>query len=227
MSRSLAVVITGGAAAAGGSLARLFAADGHRVLLATRSSSAVPRAKDVTTVIHDLSSDHGASDLAADALHRLGRLDVWMNCAGRCHGHCYLRTAPPHRLAEELRSNALAGLLGTRAGLAAGAHVFNVLGGSGDSTPGFAGYGMAKAGMLHLTRSLRRELRGSPAPPGLHTIHPGDLADPLLLEDQQEDRPAAPWQHADAVAAELYPWMLRVVRGNTPAADLWLTGRRR
>ena len=94
-------LVTGGSKGIGRAVAKTLAAEGARVVICSRDASALKQAATdieretggrVETVPGDLSQPSEVSRVAADALTRLGRLDILENNAGAIKGGDFLAT---------------------------------------------------------------------------------------------------------------------------------------
>jgi NADP-dependent 3-hydroxy acid dehydrogenase YdfG len=82
------IVITGASAGIGAELAKQLAAKGAKVVLAARRKAELDRVaaelgKDALAVVTDVTRRSDVDRLASAALERFGRIDVWVNNAGR------------------------------------------------------------------------------------------------------------------------------------------------
>jgi len=112
-----------------------------------------------------------------------------------------------------------------------GGHIFVVdgAGAGGRAVPGFAAYGAAKAGVASLARSLAAELAAAspPVPVGVHTLSPGMVLTPLLLEGASAATKRTAFgvfaEQPETVAAFLVPRARSVVaRGGPRSAAIRL-----
>jgi NADP-dependent 3-hydroxy acid dehydrogenase YdfG len=82
------VVITGASAGIGATLARLLGANGAKLVLAARREPELDKiasqsGSETLTVLTDVTRRSDVQRLAEAALERFGRIDVWVNNAGR------------------------------------------------------------------------------------------------------------------------------------------------
>lgn len=176
--------MTGAAAGLGLAVARLLAADGVRVVGVDVDGSALARAAEEVGLepVHGDVAEWATHERAADAAERLGRLSGWVNNAGiDLQGGAHEVT--PDEVERGLRillAGAIAGsavavrrMLPARTG-----SIVNV-----SSIQGIAGfprylvYGVAKAGMIQIARSLAVDY----GPFGIrcNTVLPGTMDTPL------------------------------------------------
>ena len=94
-----AVLVTGGSKGIGKATAHAMAAEGARVVICSRNQAALDdtaravkkdTGKDVESIAVDLSTLEGVERAAAEAVRRLGRLDVLVNNAGAIKGGDFL-----------------------------------------------------------------------------------------------------------------------------------------
>ncbi|KXZ52908.1 hypothetical protein GPECTOR_8g287 [Gonium pectorale] len=199
----LSIVLTGGSRGLGKALARELLAGGDRVLITSRGQEAVDAAvaelreevlaaggrdPQIFGVAADVSDAAGVAAVEAAAVAAFGRVDAWVNNAGYSGSFQTMTDQTDEQVAQVVRTNLLGTLLCTRQALRlfasqpGGGHVFNMDGAGADgfATPNYAAYGATKAGIAHLTATLRRELEGTPV--RLHTVSPGMILTDLLLE---------------------------------------------
>jgi short-subunit dehydrogenase len=167
------VVITGGSSGIGAALAEQLAAGGDRVVLVARGAAALEAVAArcgpgrAHAVVADVSLLREADRVASQALRSLGRIDVWVNCAGRGI------TRKPSEVTEAdvgemMRANVLTAIHGTQAVLphfrARGTgHLINVSSMLGriPMVPFRSAYNGAKHFLNAWTASLRVELAES------------------------------------------------------------------
>ncbi len=151
------VLVTGGTRGIGAAIADAFAADGATVAVCGRRE---PEGGAHAFFPADVREPEACQALIDAVLARFGRLDVLVNNAGGSPA-VDAATASP-RLSEKIvRLNLLAPLWLARAAQAAmgdGGVIVNVASVAGlRAAPTVAAYGAAKAGLIHLTRSLAVE----------------------------------------------------------------------
>lgn len=170
------VFITGASQGLGAELARLFAAQGARLVLTARRAPALDaiareleKATDLIAVAGDVADDEHVRSLANAALHRFGRVDVLINNAST------LGASPMPQL-EQLDRSTFSRLMDVN--VRAPLHIAQLLlpqmrsRGFGlivnvtsdaavQAYPGWGGYGSSKAALEHLSRILAEELSGS------------------------------------------------------------------
>lgn len=215
-------LVTGGAGGIGQAVARALSGAGARVVLAGRSEAALqavrlPRAP---AMIVSLDVRDGAAweRAVATVLRDLGRLDVLVHNAGVLEvGTLESRTVEAIRSIVD--TNLTGALLGTRAALPAlresrGAIVHVASLGGLVPMPFEAAYGATKAGLRHLSFSLRAELAGAGV--AVSVVSPGSVETEQLAEELRHDEAslsfADPPLHPDAVGRAV----LAAIRGGAP-----------
>ena len=141
----------------------------------------------------DVGDAEAVSRLADFAKEKLGRVDIWINNAGRNGGKKPLWEQDPDALMGVVGCNLMGVLLCTRAAINLlrtqndRAHIFNVTGSGvkGEATPGWSAYGATKRGMPQFTASVLKEMDkyGGVTNVSLHTMSPGMVFTDMLLED--------------------------------------------
>jgi 3-oxoacyl-[acyl-carrier protein] reductase len=199
--RGRTAVVTGAAVGIGRQTAITFAQAGADVVLVDLDEVALKQAAievqsagvSATAAVVDVSSKEAVDALAAQTLAERGRIDVWANVAG------IIRYSPVVDASEaDLRTVIDVNLLGTfwcaaaaaRAMTAAGqGSIINVASAAADMpSPTCAGYGMTKAAVVNLTKTLAAEI--GPAGVRVNAIAPGWIETPMTLNRFGDDNAA-------------------------------------
>lgn len=185
--RGKVVVVTGASSGIGAELARIVGERGGRPVLAARRepelrAAAARAGADAHVVVTDVTRRAEVEQLLASALERHGRVDAWVNNAGR--GITRMVSALTDEDVEEMvRVNVLSALYGMQVVLPhfqerGSGHIVNVSSVLGRLAlvPHRSAYSAAKHALNALTASLRLELRDDW--PGIHvsTVSPGVVA---------------------------------------------------
>ena len=180
------VLVTGGSAGLGRHIARTYARQGARVVIAARGVQQLQSTADqlrgeggdVTGIAADICQQQQVDDLLAQVFDRFGGLHVLVNNAGRSGRQLASETSPEQHL-EMLELNFLALVRCTRAALPgliqSQGHLVNL--GSLSSkvaTPYLGAYPASKFAVAAYTQQLRLEL----GPQGVHVllVCPGPIA---------------------------------------------------
>lgn len=226
-------VITGGASGIGEATVRLFVAEGAQVVIAdiqdARGQALAAELGVHTAYIHtDVTREDEVQGALAEAVGRFGRLDVLFNNAGV--------PGPTGPIAEttladyDLAMNVL--LRGVFLGLRHAAPIMTAQrSGSIISTASVAGletghaphiYSAAKAGVIHLTRSVSKELAEQGV--RVNCICPGGIATPIFgktfgLDDAAADQSV---EKMKALLARSQPIRRAGLPDDIAQAALWL-----
>lgn len=215
MNNRLNIIVTGGSRGLGRSLVHELVTRGHRVVYTTRRqinnviviNHPIQPSTNVLAVQCDVScaSDVAALFVRASEFFPSGeRLHAVIHNAAVSGGYGTLVDMSDETLSDIVNTNLLGTLLcckysclatATRndaKGSTKPAHVFLVVGAGSDgsATPCFAPYGSTKAAVMQLSRSLRDESKNSKNPrcnARIHTISPGMMPTPLLLNNLPSD----------------------------------------
>lgn len=190
------VVITGASSGIGKATALAFAKEGASLTLAARRKSALDDTvaacealgAPATAVAVDVTDPDAVDGLADAAVRRFGRIDVWVNNAGVTMFSPFLET-PLDDLRRVVDVNVFGYVNGARAALPwmreQGSGVLvNVGSVVGDTPQPYASaYGMSKAAVRSLSRSLRAELRIEGLPEvRVCTVMPATVDTPIYRE---------------------------------------------
>src|SRR5580698_8234694 len=181
------IVITGASAGIGAELAKQLGAMGAKVVLAARRKAeldavAAATGKDALAVVTDVTKRQDVEHLAKAALARFGRIDVWVNNAGRGISRS-VGELTDDDLDAMWRDNMKSVVYGIQAVLPHfksrnEGQIINVSSGLSrvPFAPVRAAYGAVKSAVNMLTASLRVELRATH--PGIHVtlLLPGVVA---------------------------------------------------
>lgn len=162
------VIVTGGAGGIGSRIAKTFAAQGARVIIASRDAD---KLNHVAAEINnqglacsakacDVTDPDQVEKLMADTEEEFGRIDVMVNNAG---GAMFVK--PPEKLRPEqwraaidLNLNSVfycSAAAGQRMIQQGGGRILNISSVAGvKNSPAFVHYGAAKAGVINLTKSM-------------------------------------------------------------------------
>lgn len=184
--RGQVALITGASRGLGLEVARAFATRGAKLVLVARGqpdldavANELRRATEVEAVVADVSED--AEHVVESAIRRFGRVDVLVNNASELGPSPMppLEEYPWQELERVLRVNVLAplhltqlvlpGMRARRAGV-----VINVTSDAGvEAFPGWGGYGLSKAALEHMSRTLAAELEDGGV--RVYVVDPGDM----------------------------------------------------
>jgi len=205
-----AVVVTGSTKGVGRGLAEQFIRRGHDVAISSRGQADIDRAVGelnaigpgrCTGTVCDVTDPDAVQALWDHAAGELGRVDIWINNAGRAIGRHLVHELPVHDIEVMVDSNLKGAIFGSQVAIrgfraqGSGA-LYNVLGGSYDGkmlTPRMGVYSSTKAGIWRLTQYLLRENKDTGIL--ICTISPGMLITENWFEEQKQLSDAE-WQKA-------------------------------
>jgi NAD(P)-dependent dehydrogenase (short-subunit alcohol dehydrogenase family) len=180
------VVVTGSTRGIGRAVAEACARSGARVVVSSRSESAVracvgdfKRAGlDASGFTADVSSDADVKELFEKSLALFGKIDVWVNNAGISGGYRSVQSMSPEEIRQVIDTNLLGTFYSCRLVIpyfisAGGGVIVNLSGRGGrlKPSPWQSAYAASKAGVTSLTRSLAAENRGKPI--SINCLFPG------------------------------------------------------
>lgn len=239
------VVITGSTRGIGLGMASEFRRLGHSVVVSSRGDAAVERATvelkaapgagEVIGIACDVGDRAQVQALWDGAAKALGRIDIWINNAGLTGPKRPVSALTDAEIAPVIQANIWGMIHGTQIPLAGmeaqgGGKVFNFegFGSDGMTAPGLTVYGLTKRALTYFTKSVNKEIKGSPVLLG--TISPGIVVTDLLEESKDED--PARWEKtvkmynilADKVET-VAPWLVaQVLAAEKPGTAIrWLT----
>jgi 3-oxoacyl-[acyl-carrier protein] reductase len=180
-------VVTGAARGIGQQTAVTYAKAGARVVIADRLKEGLAETEaligdGVVVVPTDVSDKTAVDDLARQAVHATGRIDVWANVAGVINNFMVIDATP-----EDVKAILDVNLMGVYWGCAAAGRVMSVAGsgaivnvasaGGETPAPSLSAYGISKAGVIQLTRIVAAEL----GPKGVraNSVAPGYIETPM------------------------------------------------
>jgi NAD(P)-dependent dehydrogenase (short-subunit alcohol dehydrogenase family) len=190
------VVITGGTRGLGLAMARTFAAGGAAVVVGSRQAEAVARtvaqlaregraAGGIACDVGDLAQ---VEALAAHAVERFGRFDVWVNNAGMSAPYGPAAHIPPERFVPAVQAIVLGTYHGSAVALRhilprRSGKLINLLGaGATKPVPYQAAYAASKAWVRMFTLALAQEYRESGV--GIFAFQPGLMRTELLTRPE-------------------------------------------
>jgi len=186
-------VITGGTRGFGLAVASAYAAEGAAVVISGRTAQAVEAAlagltakgAQASGLRADVAEAAQVQTLAAFALQKHGRFDVWVNNAGSSAPFGPTFAASPDEFERIVRTNILGLYHGTRAALEhflprRAGKLINVLGrGARSPAPLQNAYASSKAWVNSFTAALAKEYAGSGV--GIFALAPGMMRTDMLL----------------------------------------------
>lgn len=239
------VVVTGSTRGIGLGLVKEFRKRGHSVVVSSRGKAAVESAVaevaasegwgEVIGIACDVSDHDQMQALWDQAAAKLGRIDIWVNNAGLTGPKRNVSVLTDAEIAPVIGANIWGMIFGTQiplAGMTAqgGGKIFNFegFGSDGMTAPGLTIYGFTKRALTYFTKSVNKEIAGSPVILG--TISPGIVVTDLLEESKDGD--AARWEKtkrmynilADKVET-VAPYIVeKVLEADKPGTAIrWLT----
>lgn len=199
------IVLTGSTRGIGFGLAEAFLARGCDVMISGRKSEIVLEASTRLAERHgservaghacDVQNYSHVEQLWEAAMQRLGGVDIWINNAGVATTPTPIWELHPEQMQEVTDTNVLGTLYGTSVALRGMMHqgfgaLYNMegFGSHGNRVqPGLTVYGMSKAALAFLDRSLPAELKGKPIITG--SIMPGMVVTDMLYNQKKQGNP--------------------------------------
>ena len=186
-------IVTGAASGQGAAEARLFVAEGAKVVVSDLSESgaavAAQLGDDGHFIRHDVGDETGWAEVIEQTLERFGRLDVLINNAG-VYKPASLIDTDTALWDLHCRVNQLGVFLGMRAAVGAmrrtgGGSIVNVSSNAGlNNVPGMFAYATSKWAVRGMTKLAASELASLGI--RVNSIHPGIIDTPMLGENTPE-----------------------------------------
>jgi NAD(P)-dependent dehydrogenase (short-subunit alcohol dehydrogenase family) len=200
MTDNRSVVVTGGTRGIGQGLAREFLKRGCRVTITGTSDASVARGLEalggasdrLTGVACDVGDRDQVQGVWDHAVATFGRVDIWVNNAGMSLPRKSLYELPAADVQKIVNTNlmgifhadsvAMKGMLEQ-----GGGYIWNMegFGSNGQTQTGLSPYGATKRAVTYLTKTLIKELKGTPV--GMGYLSPGIVVTDLLVEDYADD----------------------------------------
>jgi len=176
-------IITGGGRGLGRSIALAFGKEGAKVVVAARTQEEIEHVaeelrslrKDAIAIPTDVSGEDQVSQMVKKALEAYGTIDILVNNAGARGPIAPIHEIPLAEWEQTLRVNLTAAFLCTKAVIPVlikkkEGKIINVAT-TMTPRPNLTPYMVAKAGLIHLTKQLSRELKDYNIQ--VNAIHPG------------------------------------------------------
>lgn len=208
------VVITGASRGLGASLAEIFAAEGMRLGLCSRSAPVLPESERVVARRFDVRDEADFEAFAAAVVDRFGAIELWINNAGVLAPIAPLRDVPVAAFREHIDINLTGVMLGSQIyvrhvrGRAGGGVLINISSGAAwMGYEGWSSYCAGKAGVSLLTECVAME----EASAGLraHAVAPGVVDTEMQAQIRASDS-------SDFPARERFVELKRSDGFNTP-----------
>ena len=242
------VVVTGSSRGLGLEIARACAAEGARVVVSSRSGSAVEAALaelraaggQVSGIACDVAEHGQVEALLAQALAAYGRVDVWFNNAGYAAPYGPTLAVPSEDFLETIQTN----VVGTYNGSSVAMRYFlarrsgkliNILGrgDTGGAVPMQNGYASSKSWIRTFTLSLAREYAQSGV--GIYAFNPGMMSTEFLTrveavagyEDKLRVMPTIirMWSNPPEVPARRAVWLASSATDGKTGLEIHEVGR--
>ncbi len=198
------IVITGSTKGIGRGMAVEFLKRGHSVMISSRNPDAVSNTvKDLEDSFPDVKIAGQECDVAEYeqvkklwdlSVEAFGKVDIWVNNAGRDGFKGPFFAIPAEDYALTVRTNLLGLMNGCRAAIPGmyeqgGGKIFNMegMGSNGMVRPGVAPYGSTKYALTYFTKALALELKNTPVK--MCYLSPGIVVTDLLVPPPEQRGP--------------------------------------
>ncbi|MBM3465650.1 MAG: SDR family oxidoreductase [Armatimonadetes bacterium] len=206
------VVITGSTKGIGLGMAREFLRRGHPVLVSSRGQAAVDQAVAhlarefpgvrVAGQTCDVADYTQVEKLWAAAAAAFGRVDIWVNNAGRDDAKMPFFAIPPEQIRQTIETNLIGMMNCNRVAIPAmykqkGGWIWNMegFGSNGAIRPTVAVYGSTKYALRYFTKAMVMELKKGPVKVGY--LSPGIVVTDLLVPPP--DKRGEGWQKSKKI----------------------------
>jgi NAD(P)-dependent dehydrogenase (short-subunit alcohol dehydrogenase family) len=199
MSDKRSVVVTGGTRGIGQGLARELLKRGCNVTITGTSEASVTRGMtalgggpNLAGAVVDIAQRDQVQAAWDHAVATFGRVDIWINNAGMSLPRKPLQDLPVESIQKIVNTNlmgifngdavAMKGMLAQGFG-----YIWNMegFGSDGMTQTGLSPYGSTKRAVTYITKTLIKELKGTPV--GMGYLSPGIVVTDLLVEDYADD----------------------------------------
>ena len=199
MSAQRSVVVTGGTRGIGQGLARELLKRGCNVTITGTREASVTRGMEqlgggpnLAGAVVDVANRDQVQAAWDHAIATFGRVDIWINNAGMSLPRKPIQDLPVEDVQKIINTN-LMGIFNCDAVAIKGmmdqgfGYIWNMegFGSNGQTQKGLAPYGSTKRAVSYLTKTLIKELKGSPV--GMGYLSPGIVVTDLLVEDYADD----------------------------------------
>lgn len=225
------IVITGSTQGIGLALAQELLKRGQKVVISGRNSAALnqalqalkPYSPHVAGALCNVIQPQDHEQLFEFAQKTFGRVDIWVNNAGVAHPQEKVWALSPETLKNVVETNVLGTLYGTRAAARAmlaqgGGWIYNLEGFGANGRPrvGISVYGMTKAAVAFLNKSLIQELKNTPVK--VAAIQPGMVITNMITAQYSNpadlERVKPIFNIIASRVSEVAPWLAQSILSN-------------
>ena len=224
-------VVTGGASGVGAAAARLFVAEGARVVIADvaeeRAAALAAAVGPQCVAVHaDVTESADVERAVQSAVDRFGRLDVMYNNAGVLGQEGSILDCPEALFDRIIATDLKAVWLGMRHAIprliaSGGGAIVSTASIAGlTGLPGLGAYGAAKSGVISLTKVCALEYAAEGI--RVNCICPGGILTPMAWGDVPAEQEAAAKEAAAKALAPVHPLGRAAAPEEIAQAALWL-----